>query len=67
MAKVDVKEEDVVVEKKAKKSDVSTVVFTRKNGTTREFSADSHGEDFLKVADEFAETNALFIQSREDK
>lgn len=63
MAKI---EDEVVVEKKGKKGDVSRVVFTRKDGSTREFTPDLHGEDFVKVADEFGETNKLFIADRKD-
>lgn len=44
----------------------SRVVFTRKDGSTREFSAEIHGEDFVKIADEFGETNKSSLEKRED-
>lgn len=52
--------------KAAEKSDVTRVVFTRKDGSTREFTPDLHGEEFVKVADEFGETNKITIATRED-
>lgn len=58
--------ETEVVAKKAKKSEVARVLFTRKDGSTREFNAADHGDDFVKVADEFATTNEKFIATRED-
>jgi hypothetical protein len=45
---------------------ISKVVFTRKNGSTREFNATLHGENFVDVANEFAKTNEKFIASRQD-
>lgn len=51
---------------KSKETGIECVKFTRKDGSTREFTPELHGEDFVKVADEFAETNAKTIESRED-
>lgn len=65
-AKADAKEAAAAAKAAAKK-EVSSVVFTRKDGTTREFTPDIHGDDFVAIADEFGETNATTIQSREDK
>ena len=53
--------------KAAAKKEVSSVLVTRKDGTTREFTPDLHGEDFVAIADEFCATNASTIASREDK
>jgi hypothetical protein len=64
-AKAGAEKEEVKAEAKAKKG-VVCVKFTRKDGTTREFVPALHGEDFVKVADEFAETNKAFIAKRED-
>jgi hypothetical protein len=47
-------------------SEISKVVFTRKDGTTREFNPKDHGKNFVKVADEFEQTNKLFIAKREN-
>lgn len=49
-----------------KETDVTRVLFTRKDGSTREFTPDLHGKDFVKVADEFGETNKITIATRED-
>ncbi len=49
-----------------KSKDVTKVLFTRKDGTTREFSEDVHGEGFVALADEFGATNEKFIASRKD-
>ena len=47
------------------KSEASRVLFTRKDGSTREFTAELHGEDFVKVTDEFEKTNKQTIAKRE--
>lgn len=48
------------------KTAVTKVVFTRKDGSTRTFTEEIHGEDFVAVADEFAKTNEKFIADRKD-
>lgn len=45
-------------------SKATKVVFTRKDGTTREFTKEIHGADFVAIADEFAVSNAKFIADR---
>ncbi len=63
---------DILVQAKADakedgpKKKISKVVFTRKDGSKREFSETVHGEDFVEIADEFAETNKNVIASREE-
>lgn len=51
---------------KKDKDEVTRVRFTRKDGSTREFTPELHGEDFVKVADEFGVTNEKTIATRED-
>ena len=63
-----VKEIETEETPKVKAKKVVTLVEVHfKNGTTRTFSPDIHGEDFVSIADEFCATNVNTIQSREDK
>lgn len=52
----------------ASKSNVTNVVFTLNDKVIRQrvFSLADHGEDFLSIADQFAQSNAKKIRSRED-
>lgn len=45
---------------------ISKVIFTRKDGSKREFNETVHGEGFIALADEFEKTNAKFIYEREN-
>ncbi len=61
---VDTAVEETVAPKKSKS--ITKVVFTRKDGTTREFNEKLHGEDFVSIADEFEKTNEKFLAGRKD-
>lgn len=56
-----------------KAKDISKVTFLIRNPDTadktslREFSAEEHGEDFVAVANEFAETNEKVILKRKEE
>lgn len=64
---------ELVPEKSEKSSEVSKVTFVIRNPDTasktseRVFDAETHGEDFVAVADEFAETNKAVVLSRKDE
>ena len=47
-----------------KKNTSAPVTFTFTDGRTRTFSQADHGDDFLKIADEFEETHKEGIKSR---
>lgn len=54
-------------EAKASAKEVSRVTITFKNGSTREFCEELHGENFVATADEFCASNKEKVESREDK
>lgn len=58
------KTEEQPEEKKSKS--IKKVVFTRKDGSTREFNAELHGKGFVEIADEFEKTNKIFLAGRQD-
>ncbi len=57
-------EGDVIEVPKKVSNKVGKVVFTLKNNGHREFTREIHGEDFVKVADQFGETNVNNVLER---
>lgn len=57
---------DVIEVPKKVSNKVSKVVFLLKNNIRREFTLEIHGEDFVKTADQFEETNKANVLTRAD-